>query len=426
TVQFPGEYVGAYFFADYCSGRIRRLNPSNASVTDFATVKWPVNMLVGPDGSLYYFSFFDGKLSRIRYNNTNQPPQIATHPATQTVAAGQPATFTVSASGTPPFSYQWQRNGTNIGGATAATYTIAATAAGDNGAKLRCVVGNSFGSATSNEATLTVTSNQPPVAAITTPAAGASYQAGQTLNYAGTGTDPETGNLPASAFTWRVDFHHDDHFHPFVPPTSGVATGSAVIPTIGETSANVWYRIHLTVTDPSGLSHSVFRDVFPQVSTITLQTNPPGLALTLDGAPATAPVAVQSVAGIIREVGTVSPQNMGGTNYMFGSWSDGGAATRAISTPATNTAYTADFVTCSYTIAPSGQTVAAAGGTGTTSVTAAPGCAWTATGNDAWIAITAGATGSGNGSVSFSVAANAGALRTGTITIAGQAFTVTQ
>ena len=55
------------------------------------------------------------------------------------------------------------------------------------------------------------------------------------INYAGTATDPEDGTLPASAFTWRVDFHHDAHSHPFIPATTGVTSGSFTIPTTGET-----------------------------------------------------------------------------------------------------------------------------------------------------------------------------------------------
>jgi BACON domain-containing protein len=65
--------------------------------------------------------------------------------------------------------------------------------------------------------------------------------------------------------------------------------------------------------------------------------------------------------------------------------------------------------------------------TGNVTVTAATGCTWTSTSNAAWITITAGASGSGNGSVGYSVAANTGTTsRTGTLTIAGQTFTVTQ
>ena len=85
------------------------------------------------------------------------------------------------------------------------------------------MVSNSSGNVTSNEAVLTVSANQPPAGTITQPVAGTLYTGGIVINYAGTGTDPEDGTLPASAFTWQVDFHHDTHIHPFIQPTT-VAT----------------------------------------------------------------------------------------------------------------------------------------------------------------------------------------------------------
>ncbi len=81
---------------------------------------------------------------------------------------------------------------------------------------------------------------------------------------------------------------------------------------------------------------------------------------------------------------------------------------------------------CTYSISPSNATIATSGGTGTVSVTAGSGCAWTATSNRAWITVTSGASGSGNGSVRFSVAANSGGARSGSLTIAGKTFTVNQ
>jgi hypothetical protein len=82
---------------------------------------------------------------------------------------------------------------------------------------------------------------------------------------------------------------------------------------------------------------------------------------------------------------------------------------------------------CLYAINPSTQSISAAGGAGSSvAVSTAAGCAWTATRNAAWLTIAAGASGSGNGSVAFSVAANSGSARTGTLTIAGHAFTVLQ
>lgn len=83
-------------------------------------------------------------------------PTITSQPTGKTVTVGQSASFSVAATGTPAPSYQWQKNGTNISGATSATYNTPATVIGDNGATFRCVVSNSAGSRTSNSATLTV------------------------------------------------------------------------------------------------------------------------------------------------------------------------------------------------------------------------------------------------------------------------------
>lgn len=83
--------------------------------------------------------------------------------------------------------------------------------------------------------------------------------------------------------------------------------------------------------------------------------------------------------------------------------------------------------TCSYTIDPTSASTAATGGTpAPVTVTTAAGCVWAATSQAPWITITSGATGTGTGSVRYSVAANAGDARSGTLTIAGQTFTVSQ
>jgi hypothetical protein len=85
-------------------------------------------------------------------------------------------------------------------------------------------------------------------------------------------------------------------------------------------------------------------------------------------------------------------------------------------------------VACTYSISPTRVTYGPGGTTGTVAVTADGGCAWTATSNASWIVVTGGATGSGNGTVSYSVAAYTGRPknRNGTITIAGQTFSVKQ
>ena len=75
---------------------------------------------------------------------------------------------------------------------------------------------------------------------------------------------------------------------------------------------------------------------------------------------------------------------------------------------------------------PSQDSFPASAGNGTVSVTAASNCSWTASSNDTWIGITSGASGTGNGTVSFSLSANIGASRTGTLRIGGQTLSVTQ
>ena len=122
-------------------------------------------------------------------------PTVTTPPASQTVGAGAAVTFTVAASGTAPFSYQWLKAGTAIAGATNATYTLAAAAPADTGA-YSVTVTNVAGAVTSAAATLTVTSvapaitTQPVSQTVTSPATA-------TFTVAATGTGPLT-------YQWRL------------------------------------------------------------------------------------------------------------------------------------------------------------------------------------------------------------------------------
>ncbi len=98
----------------------------------------------------------------------NTAPVIGTQPANQRVSAGQSAAFTVSASGTAQFTFEWQRaaagsdafvrltNGAGITGATTATLSVAKTGVAMTGDRFRVVVTNALGTASSSAATLTV------------------------------------------------------------------------------------------------------------------------------------------------------------------------------------------------------------------------------------------------------------------------------
>ena len=127
-----------------------------------------------------------------------EPPTITGQPASQTVAAGAPATFTVGASGSTPLSYQWQKNGAPLTGANTATLTIG-SAQGSDGGAYRAVVSNAAGSATSATALLTVDTG--PAAPLIT-----SHPAAQIVAVGGTAgfTVLATGTAPLS-YQWLKD-----------------------------------------------------------------------------------------------------------------------------------------------------------------------------------------------------------------------------
>jgi len=88
TAQFPGNYVGKYFFADLCSGWIRVLDPATGTATGFATgITNPVDLRVGSDGSLYYLAFGAGAVFRVQYPAGQQPPTLQTEAGTDLAIA---------------------------------------------------------------------------------------------------------------------------------------------------------------------------------------------------------------------------------------------------------------------------------------------------------------------------------------------------
>jgi glucose/arabinose dehydrogenase len=353
--QFPSQYVGKYFFMDYTKRHMKVFDPASKSASLFADriIGRAVDLDVGPDGSLYYLTRESEGVSlaglyRIKYTGS-AAPSIDVSPQSTTVSVGKPATFHVEATGSGTLGYQWQRQSpgassfSNISGATGPSYTLSSPALSDSGAKFRVVVKNAAGTATSAAATLTVTSNRAPSAAVTSPAAGTLYSGGQSFTFTGSGTDPEDGSLPASAFTWEIEFHHADHVHPFVQPTTGSKSIAFTIPTTGEVSADVSYLIHLTVKDSKGLSDTVTYELKPRKATMTIAASVAGLKLTLDGQPFTSSQTVTGVTGIRRTLSAPASQTLNGTTYQFVSWSDGGAATHTISTPSSNKTYTATY-----------------------------------------------------------------------------------
>ena len=126
------------------------------------------------------------------------PVSISNQPASQSVPAGQVASFSVVAAGSPLVTYQWQKNGTAIAGATFHTYSISAVSAADAGS-FRVIVSNPAGAVTSASAVLTVTA--PAVAPVFSAQPGpATVRVGESASFSANAT----GN-PAPTLQWQKD-----------------------------------------------------------------------------------------------------------------------------------------------------------------------------------------------------------------------------
>ena len=129
---------------------------------------------------------------------TTTAPTITAQPASLTVTTGAAATFSVTATGTAPLTYQWRKNGGGIGGATSASYRLSSTTMSDNGSTFSVVVSNSAGSVQSSTATLSVNPASGPGAIITTQPSDATVTVGQTATFTVTAS-----GSPTPTFIWQ-------------------------------------------------------------------------------------------------------------------------------------------------------------------------------------------------------------------------------
>jgi glucose/arabinose dehydrogenase len=330
---FPNRYIGDFFLADHCQGWMRTVDPVTGQVGPVLVrgLEQPVDMAVAPNGSVMIIQrqlngAFNGSLMRLTYDGaTSAAPSISAQPQSKTVGLGQTPTFAVFATGTGTLHYQWRRNGTPIPGATSSTYTTPPAALSDDGDTYSVVVSSTFGSVTSSDAVLTVLDDVPPDPTIVTPGEGSFFRGGQTLHIEGSATDDEDGTLPASAFSWDIELHHNTHSHPELGPVDDVKSFDFPVPRDTETDPDIFWRIHLRVTDSEGIVTEVTRDVQPTLTTLQLRTLPAGRSLVLDGAPVSTPRDLSAVVGVNRSL-MAPATTVANTPMVLDSWSTGETA----------------------------------------------------------------------------------------------------
>jgi glucose/arabinose dehydrogenase/fibronectin type 3 domain-containing protein len=274
---YPEQFHGNFFFGDYSGNFIKRVvlddQHKPVSVQPFATnVHAPVSMSVGPDGMLYYLSFTDGELRRIRYNGP-----VAQATATPKYGYSPLSVSFSSAGSVNPgggsLNYQWDFGDGVTSTAANPSHTYSSSTVKTFAAKL--TVTNSAGLSSTSTAPVTIGS-VPPTPTIDLPADGTSVRPGQTINYHGSATDPEDGNLTGIALQWTVLLHHNTHVHTFVGDSG--SSGSFVAENHGPIGT-FSYEVILTATDSSGLKTSTSVNI-PVVADTSPPSTPAGFTVT--------------------------------------------------------------------------------------------------------------------------------------------------
>ncbi len=289
----------------------------------------PVWLGLGPDGNIYWLSLGfggGGQLRKLSYTGgAGSPPVITTASASPTTGTAPLAVAFSGAANDPDgtaVTYAW----TFGDGGTSADASPSHTYAANGTYQARLQVTSGVQTVSSDLITIVV--GRPPTAQITSPPDGTVVEAGTTITIAGTGSDPDTGPLPASALTWDIQFLHNDHAHPV---TTG--TGSSItftIPTSGhDFTGNTRYQVSLTAKDPDGLTTTTSIIVQPHKTNVELASNA-ATTVTVDGVTQNLPHTINTLVGFQHVLAVPASRCIAGRTWTFQAWSDGGAREHTI------------------------------------------------------------------------------------------------
>jgi PKD repeat protein len=348
--SFPAAYQGGVFFADHTRDCIwfmpRGTNgqPDPAAIQTFeAGAANPVDVVIGPNGDLFYPNFEGGTIQRITPTGGNQPPTAVIQATPTSGAAPLTVQFDASGSSDPEgtnLAYEWDLDGDGAyDDATGVTTSWTYSTPGNVTVRLRVTdAGNATGTATQ----VIAVGNTPPTPVISNPSAGTTFRVGDLISFSGSATDAQDGTLPPSALSWSLVIQHcpsSCHSH-LVQTWTGVAGGQFNAPDHAYPS---YLELTLTATDSFGTQSSVTRRLDPQTVVLSFETVPSGLSLAVNAASSTAPFTQTVIIGSANSATATSPQTLGAATYTYSSWSDGGAQSHTIVAPATNTTYTATY-----------------------------------------------------------------------------------
>jgi PKD repeat protein len=183
--------------------------------------------------------------------------------------------------------------------------------------------------------------NRPPTPTIATPQPTVTWAVNDVITFSGSATDPDDGTLPAAALFWELVLQHcpsNCHAHQLQSWT-GVASGSFTAPDHDFPS---YLELRLTATDSEGASTTTSVRIDPKTVVLSFQSVPSGLQIVVGQQSSATPFTVTVIQGSTNSISAPSPQTLGGVEYTFESWSDGGARAHDV-VANTSTTYTATF-----------------------------------------------------------------------------------
>jgi glucose/arabinose dehydrogenase len=350
--SYPSAYQGALFFSDYSRKCIWVMFPGGNGLPDPANLQIlrssaanPVDLKIGTGGDVFYVDHNGGTIHRIQYN-PGSPPTAVLNASPTSGPAPTTVKFDASGSSDPDpgdvLSYAWDLNGDGkFDDSTAVKPSYTYTQAGVYTVKL--MVTDKAGTSDVKSQVITIAQGAP-TAVIDTPASTVTWKVGDTIPFSGHGTDPQDGTIPASGMSWSIILHHcssPNVCHPHtIENDVGVSSGSFVAPDHEYPS---YLELTLTVTDSSGLQDVKSVRLDPRVVNLTFQSSPSGVTLGFGSGNGVTPFVRTVIAGSTTSVSAPSPVNVGGTQYTFASWSDGGAQTHLITAGDAAATYTATY-----------------------------------------------------------------------------------
>ena len=361
---WPAAYTGAYLFSDYVCGTIFTLTRNadgSYSRSTFMTglgVNSAVAMTFGPFNgtqALYFTSYANGgQVHRVAFTG-NRSPTAAASASPLSGPLPLSVRFDASASRDPDgdaVSFDWNFGDAAAHG-TSAIVTHTYSAAG----QFDAVVTVTDARGARDTATVRISAgNTPPVPRIIAPATSGTFAVGDTVTLSGTATDAEQGTLSGASLSWTVLLHHNTHTHPFLSPTPGSSVRiTAPAPEDLAAATTSYLEIRLTATDAQGATATVAQRFNPRLVNITLATDPTGLSLGVNATTVKGPTTVTSWQGYVLHVTAATQSDSAGQPWMPLEWSDGGAPSHAIVTPASAATYSARFAAASR-LAPSADT----------------------------------------------------------------------